>query len=252
MNSDNLQQILNFIYLFGIITCMVSIFVSLLKGVMNNDEMPNHLKKIKNSLVALILVLTIATIINFTQDYFILSKNSSDFGIGTSTHTFAQIDDNTSLNDEDKQGREIVIIDGQKYVVTDRNVKHFYVWQEENMIYYSTNAPWGNCDVVFTDGVDVLKKFSESQGLTNGSGLTTKVAYYRASKNSYEELSGVTDNKNGYAPSQYLKIDPATNSSQNMGYIFNTRSIEQIKKDINSGDIWRYGIGNRYGGMGSR
>lgn len=245
MNSDNLQQILNFIYLFGIITCMVSIFISLLKGVMNNDEMPNHLKKIKNSLVALILVLTTASIINFTQDYFILSKNSSDFGIGTTTHTFAQIDDNTSLNDEDKQGREVVIIDGQKYVVTDRNIKKFYVWQEDGMIYYSINAPWKDCEVVFTEGVDVLKKFSESQGLTNGASLTTKVAYYRASKSSYITLSGVTDNKNGYAPSQYLQIDSATNSSQNMGYIFNVRSIEQIKKDIASGDIWRYGVGNR-------
>lgn len=245
MNSDNLQQILNFIYLFGIITCIVSIFVSLLKGVINNDEFPNYLKKIKNSLVALILVLTTATIINFTQDYFILSKNSSDFGIGTTTHTFAQIDDNTSLNDEDKQGREVVIIDGQKYVVTERNVKHFYVWKEDDNICYSCNAPWGSTEIEFTDGVDILKKFSESQGITNGSNLTTKVAYFRASKNSYTILSGVVDNKNGYSPSKYLQIDPGTNSSQNMGYIFNTHSIDQIKKDIASGDIWKYGIGSK-------
>jgi len=248
MNSDNLQQILNFIYLFGIMTCVVSIFISLLKGVMNTDEVPNHLKKIKNSLVALILVLTTATIINLIQDYFISSKNSSEFGIGTTTHTFAQIDDNTSLNDEDKQGREIVIIDGQKYVVTDRNVKKFYIWHDENMVYYSTNAPWGNVDIEFTEGVDILKKFSKSQGITNGASLTTEVAYFRASKSSYAILSGVTDNKGGYAPSKYLQIDPATNSSQNMGYIFNTHSIEQIKKDIASGDIWKYGVGTRASG----
>lgn len=243
--SDNLQQILNFIYLFGIITCIVSIFVSLLKGLMNTDELANQLKKIKNSLVALIMVLTTATTINFTQDYFIASKNNGEFGIGTTTHTFAQIDDNTSLNDEDKQGREIVIIDGQKYVVTDRNVKSFYIWQDEDTVYFSTNAPWEDADIVFTDGVDLLKKFSESQGLTNGSALTTKVAHFRASKSSYERLSGVTDNKDGYAPSKYLQIDPSTNCSQNMGYIFDTHSIEQIKKDIASGDIWKYGVGTR-------
>ena len=193
--SDNLQQILNFIYLFGIITCIVSIFVSLLKGLMNTDELANQLKKIKNSLVALIMVLTTATTINFTQDYFIASKNNGEFGIGTTTHTFAQIDDNTSLNDEDKQGREIVIIDGQKYVVTDRNVKSFYIWQDEDTVYFSTNAPWEDADIVFTDGVDLLKKFSESQGLTNGSALTTKVAHFRASKSSYERLSGLTIGK---------------------------------------------------------
>ena len=61
--SDNLQQILNFIYLFGIITCIVSIFVSLLKGLMNTDELANQLKKIKNSLVALIMVLKTAGIL---------------------------------------------------------------------------------------------------------------------------------------------------------------------------------------------
>ena len=242
MNSDNLQQILNFIYLLGIITCIISIFMALLRGVMNSDEMPNHMKKIKNSLIALVLVLTISTTINLTKDYFENSKNSEEFGIGITTHTFAQIDDDTSLNDKDKQGREIVIIDGQKYVVTERNIKHFYIWQEDNMIYYSTNARWGSVDIVFNDGVDILKKFSESQGITNGSGLTTKVSFYRVSKNSYEILSGVVDNKNGYEPSQYLQIDPATNSSQNMGYIFNIHSVEQIKKDIETGDIWKYGI----------
>lgn len=252
MVSDNLQQLLNFIYLFGIILCIISIFILLLKGVMNNDEMPRNLSKIKNSLVALILIVTIASIINFTQDYFILSKNSSDFGIGTTTHIFAQIDDNTSLNDEDKQGREVVIIDGQKYVVTDRNINKFYIWQEDNITYYSTNEPWRACEVIFTEGVDILKKFSEAQGITNGSDLTTKVAFYRASKSSYTILAGVIDNKSGYAPSKYLQIDSTTNSSQNMGYIFNTRSIEQIKKDIASGDVWRYGIGNINGGMGGR
>ncbi len=250
MKSSNLQAILDFMYAFGIIACVISIFISLFKGLINNDEMPSHLKKIKNSLIAVVLILTISTTMSIIDGYFfnngVSYTDDTYFGVGKLPNdaNLELIDDNTSLNDNDKLGREVVIINGDKYVVTSRD-KELYgkktgdnTWEFLNMWAYGYEK--------MNVRVDALKYFNDCQGFSSGSDLTTKVQLYRIHKQSYDEFSGVDEKgENGKKISEYLsttELESSTNYSKNTGYIINWHTYDEVKKDVESGDCYKLGV----------
>lgn len=250
MESSNLQAILDFLYALGIIVCVMSILISLFKGLINNDEMPSHLKKIKNSLVAVVLIITVPTTFSIIQGYFfnngVSYTGDTYFGIGKLPEGTGLdlIDDNTSLNDNDKEGREIVIIDGDKYVVTSRD-KELYGKKGENGSWSFANIWFWGCEDMKVR-VDTLKYFNDCQGFSGGSDLTTKVQLYRIHKESYDTFSGVDQNgKNGKKVSEYLGItdlETSSNYSKNTGYIINWHTYDQVKKDVASGDCYKLGV----------
>lgn len=249
MRSNNLKAILDFMYALGIITCVMSILISLFKGLINTDEMPSQLKKIKNSLIAVVLILTLTTTMSVMQSYFfnngVSYTDDTYFGVGKlpPDANLDLIDDNTSLNDNDKLGREVVIINGEKYVVTSRD-KQLYGkkndngWEFINMWVYGYEA--------MNVWVDALKYFNDCQGFTNGSDLTTKVQLYRVHKQAYDELSGVDDKgEHGKKISEYLSVnelESSTNYSKNTGYIINWHSYDEVKRDVESGDCYIPGV----------
>ena len=250
MMSNNLKAILDFLYALGIITCVMSILISLFKGLINTDEMPSYLRKIKNSLVAVVLILTTSTTMSIMQGYYfnngISFNDDTYFGVGKLPEdaNLDLIDDNTSLNDNDKLGREVVIIDGDKYVVTSRDKKLYGKKLDGNYWEFSNMWSYGYEDM--TVWVDALKYFNDCQGFTSGSDLTTKVQLYRVHKQSYDELSGVDDKgENGKKISEYLSVndlESSTNYSKNTGYIINWHTYDQVKKDVESGDCYKLGV----------
>ena len=175
--------------------------------------------------------------VSYTDDtYFGVGKLPPDANLDL-------IDDNTSLNDNDKLGREVVIINGEKYVVTSRD-KQLYGkkndngWEFINMWVYGYEA--------MNVWVDALKYFNDCQGFTNGSDLTTKVQLYRVHKQAYDELSGVDDKgEHGKKISEYLSVnelESSTNYSKNTGYIINWHSYDEVKRDVESGDCYIPGV----------
>lgn len=249
MRSNNLKAILDFMYALGIITCVMSILISLFKGLMNTDEMPSQLKKIKNSLIAVVLILTLTTTMSVMQSYFfnngVSYTDDTYFGVGKLPEGTGLkfIDDNTSLNDNDKQGREVVIIDGEKYVVTSRD-KKLYGKKNENGWSFADMWIYGYEDM--NVWVDALKYFNDCQGFTSGSNLTTKVQLYRVHKKEYYSFAGVDENgKNGKKISEYLSesdVDSSTRFSKNTGYIINWHSYDEVKRDVESGDCYKPGV----------
>ncbi|MBO5348530.1 MAG: hypothetical protein J6A89_01730 [Clostridia bacterium] len=249
MESSNLQAVLDFIYVFGIIACVMSILIALFKGLVDTDEMPVYLKKIKKSLIALVLVITISTTVSVTQNYFFSNgvsySDDTYFGIGKLPENtgLEYIDDNTSLNDNDKEGREVVIIDGEKYVVTSRD-KELYGKKQDNGWSFADMYVYGYEDMKVR--VDALKYFNDCQGFSSGSDLTTKVQLYRVHKEAYDSYSGVDDKgKNGKKISEYLSVkdlDSSTRFSKNTGYIINWHSYDEVKRDVESGDCYVPGV----------
>lgn len=127
----NLKDIVSFLMIFSGIICAVSIFISLTKILLNSDDSIVYVKRIKNSLVALVLVLTIVNIVNVTQRYF-SSVSDSDFGIGKISPNIeiATIDDTFKDSSKDKDGREVVFINNYKFVVM--NTKQVYISEWNN------------------------------------------------------------------------------------------------------------------------
>lgn len=249
MKSSNLQAILDFMYALGIIACVMSILISLFKGITNNEELSSHLRKIKNSLIAVVLIITISTTFSLIQGYYfnngVSFTDDTYFGIGKLPEDakLDLIDDNTSLNDNDKEGREVVIIDGEKFVVTSRD-KKLYGKKNENGWSYADMWFFGYEDM--NVWVDSLKYFNDCQGFTSGSDLTTKVQLYRVHKKEYYSFAGVDENgKNGKKISEYLsttELNSSTRFSKNTGYIINWHSYDEVKRDVASGDCYKPGV----------
>lgn len=243
MRSSNLQAILDFLYAFGIVCCVMSIFIVLFKGLVNNDEMQSYIKKIKNSIIAMVLIITTSTIFSLFQGYYFDNGISDDtFGIGKipDDATLDIINDDTTLNDNDKLGREVVIINGEKYVVTSRD-KELYGKKKDDNSWEFINS-WSYGYEKMNVRVDALKYFSDCQGFSCGADLTTKVQLYRIHKQAYDSFSGVDEKgKNGKKISEYLS-STEENHSKNTGYIINWHSYDEVKRDVESGDCYKLGL----------
>lgn len=250
MKSSNLQAILDFLYALGIITCVMSILISLFKGLMNSDEFPAQIKKIKNSLIAVVLIITISTTFSLIQGYYfnngVAYTDNTYFGIGKlpSNTGLEFINDNTSLNDNDKEGREVVIIDGEKYVVTSGDKKLYGKKHDDGS--WSCINMWVYGYEDMNVWVDELKYFNDCQGFSSGSDLTTKVQLYRVHKKEYYSFAGVDENgKNGKKIAEYLSVseqNSSTRFSKNTGYIINWHSYDEVKRDVESGECYKVGV----------
>jgi len=79
------------------------------------DNKARYIKLAKNTIIASVLITISLTILQIPKDFFGAPIGIADEGV--SDITFAKIED------KDCQGREIVNIDGKRYVVTDTEKK---------------------------------------------------------------------------------------------------------------------------------
>lgn len=77
------------------------------------DSKAKYIKLAKNTIIASVLITLALTFIEIPKDYFGESVQIADEGLGDPT--FAKIED------KDAQNREVVTINGRRYVVTDSN-----------------------------------------------------------------------------------------------------------------------------------
>lgn len=187
----NLKDIVSYLIFFSGIACTMSIFISLIKLLLNSEESPVYIKRIKNSLIALVLVLTIVNIVNVTQRYFSSISSDGDFGIGKlpSDVEIATIDDTFKDSSKDKDGREVVFINGYKFIVI--NTRPLYISEYNNGF---TLGTLNNSQIItgyVLDNnlhltniyVDELVSYIDGQGFW--SGLKSDIKVLRVHKDEY-------------------------------------------------------------------
>lgn len=242
-DQGGIIDIKNFLLTFSGIICAITILICLFKGVMNSDEMPKYIQKIKNSLIALILILTVTNIVNIIKTYFL----SSEIGIGKTNNSFNTISDSLKTNDTDKLGREVVFINNEKYVVTNRN-EDLYIGVDSyavssNLFDHTVSNILGYEKTNLK--VDVLKKFGECQDKPMYGGFS-KAVYYRLSKAEYGKKAGIKDGKvnneeNRVPIDGYAKIN-SQGDSENMGLILQRFSMDMVRTGYNQGWLNQNGI----------
>lgn len=157
---NQLNEIIGFgIILTGIST--VAIICLCIFQIMTGDEQDTkiYLKRIKHAFIAFILVISIFSIQKMiTKDYF----NENELNIG-------QAPDNidteliAGLKDKDIADRDTFVIDGESYVITDKNKT------------LKTTGSWFSNDKIANVGY--AKKLSECQGFLKGYGSSANTYY---------------------------------------------------------------------------
>ena len=158
---SRIYHIVNYLgYLAGF-TCVLMIVVAVYK-ILTGDEMEykRYLTRIRNGIVALILILTISTTKNLVLNYFPYVQSADAIGDFSSIQT-SVTDGLLEREAKDKKGRWTIAIDGEYYVKPDVKKINFgsflNSWKKE---------------------VDVFKAYDECQGITSGSLAEEKYYMY--------------------------------------------------------------------------
>ena len=154
------KEIVGFLQWIAGISCVVSILVSIFKMVTEEDTRGIYIIRIKHSLIALVLIYTISIIINLVPTYF----TNANIGIGKIDKNNKALMISDSVEDKDSQKREIVYISGQKCVVTDVNQELFYKKNGDDITFTPFPFMAKNTGIK----VDIIRKFSSSQGIFKG------------------------------------------------------------------------------------
>lgn len=149
----------------GITIGGITFLIFIIKMGIDPDNKPRYIKLAKHTVIASILIILSLSLLDIPNNYF-----GSPIGVadeGTSEVTFAKIED------KDCQNREIVNIDGKRYVVTDTNKKIAPVSDDGTLI-EAVGIYIGN---EFVENVSYLRAFNECQGLFKG--YYAEISYYR-------------------------------------------------------------------------
>ena len=158
---SRIYHIVNYLgYLAGF-TCVLMIVVAVYK-ILTGDEMEykRYLTRIRNGIVALILILTISTTKNLVLNYFPYVQSSDAIGDFSSIQVTVT-DGVLEREANDKKGRWTIAIDGEYYVKTDVKKINF-----------------GSFLNSWKKDVDVFKAYDECQGITSGSLAEEKYYMY--------------------------------------------------------------------------
>ena len=139
----------------------------MIKIAVDPDNKVKYIKLTKNTLIASILITTALTLLEIPKSYFGTQIGITDDVI--SEVTFSKIED------RDCKNREVVNIDGKRYVVTDTNKKIAALTDKEPLHeafgLYSTGK--------IVENVSYLRLFNECQGFWKG--YYADVKFYRDS-----------------------------------------------------------------------
>lgn len=129
------------------------------------DGKARYIKLAKNTVIASILITLSLTLLDIPKDYFGTPIGIADEEIGEVT--FAKIED------KDCQNREVVTINGKRFVVTDTN-KKIVAFADDEALY----EEFGICITdKIVENVCYLRPFSDCQDFWKG--YYAKVEYYR-------------------------------------------------------------------------
>lgn len=129
------------------------------------DNKAKYIKLAKNTIIASVLITLSLSIIDIPKNYFGSILEIADNT--TSDITFSKIED------KDCQGREVVIIAGKRYVVTDTGKKLAALTDDEPLHYAFGIYSEGKV----VENVSYLRLFNECQDFWKG--YYADIAYYR-------------------------------------------------------------------------
>ncbi len=186
--------------------------ILMIKTATDVDNKAKYLKLAKHLMIATVLITLSLTLVEIPKYYFGSTVEITD---GTNIEmTFGKIED------KDCQGREVVNIDGRRYVVTDTNKKIISMSDSEPL----SEAYGINIGGNMVENISYLRPFGECQGFWKG--FYAKVEYYRDSEGC------IFPSKSTYA--EYQKIKEQSKSFTNNGGDGARRRCESVvdKKTI--------------------
>lgn len=160
-----MQEIIRVLRNVGITIGGITFLIFMIKIGVDPDSKGRYIKLARNTVIASILITLSLTLLEIPKDYFGSPVGVADEGI--SEVTFSKIED------KDCQSREVVNIDGKRFVVTDVNKKLVSVSDNETL----TEAAGINVGGKFIENVSYLRPFNECQGFFKG--FYSKIEYFR-------------------------------------------------------------------------
>lgn len=154
-----LNQAISYLSILGAF-CTVAIILVAVFQIMVGDEgdSKRYLTRIKHSIIAFILILTVSNVQNLILGYFPYEQSATAIGDFSSIQT--SITDGTlEYSHEDVEGRSVIKVDYQYYVNTGEKLVNLGSWTNSFKIWCS-----------------VYKLFDDCQGITRGS--VAKDQYY--------------------------------------------------------------------------
>lgn len=132
------------------------------------DNKARYIKLAKNTVIASILITLSLTLLQIPKDYF-------GEAIGIADDTIAEDVTFAKIEDKDCQNREVVNIDGKRYVVTDTNKTIAALTDNEAL--HEAFGLYSSGKVV--ENVCYLRPFNDCQGFWKG--YYAEITYYRDS-----------------------------------------------------------------------
>ncbi len=149
-NANIVYQIVNWIGVIAGIACTAMIVYSCIKIFFSDEgEKNRYIKRIKNGVIALILIISISEVVRVVSVYFKPDKNNTS--IGNFDYVKTTMKQSVAETKKDKKDRNIIIIDGELYVKVYDDMKVGF------------NGSWSKQIIV-----DCYKRYDDCQGVTGG------------------------------------------------------------------------------------
>lgn len=160
-NADIIYKIINTLGGLAGIGCTLMILVSGLKMIIGDENERNiYVRRVKNGVIALILILTIVSVVQLVGKYFPVNKNYSSIG-DFSDKSVSMIQ---GVSNAVNETRQLVSIDGTIYVKTKENVEF-----DVDPGLFSTKKIM----------LDEYKLYSEAGGATKGAFADVQYVFFK-------------------------------------------------------------------------
>ncbi len=159
MQLNILNQVISYLtILAGLCTVCIILVATFQIMVGDEGDSKRYLVRIKHSIIAFILIITIGTIQGLVQNYFPYQQSATSIGDFSTIQT--SITDGTlEYSHKDKDGRSVIKVDYQYYVNCGEKLINLGTWTNSFKVWCS-----------------VYKLFDDCQGVTRGS--VAKDQYY--------------------------------------------------------------------------
>lgn len=187
-NADIIYKVINTLGGLAGIACLLMMSVAFVKMLTGDEQDRNiYIRRIKNGIIALILILSIVIIVRLVGKYFPANKSYSSIG----DFSDISVSMTQGVSNVVSETRQMVNIDGIIYVRTKENAK------------FDLEKGFGWKDII----VDEYKLYSEASGTTKGAFADVQYYYFKwqSSDQVWMGKDGDKGYKNRFIPANALE-----------------------------------------------
>lgn len=187
-NADIIYKVINTLGGLAGIACLLMMSVAFVKMLTGDEQDRNiYIRRIKNGIIALILILSIVIIVRLVGKYFPANKSYSSIG----DFSDISVSMTQGVSNVVNETRQMVSIDGIIYVRTKQETK------------FDLESGFGWKDII----VDEYKLYSEASGTTKGAFADVQYYYFKwqSDKQVWMGKDGDKGYKNRFIPAEALK-----------------------------------------------